>query len=145
MIELPCVGESLLSLIPQRAPIIMVDKFRGLEDDISLSNLTILDDNIFIEGQSFTESGLIEHIAQSAAARIGYIYKLKNEEVPIGYIGSVDKLTIRSFPKVGDILDTQIRVLQEIFGLTLIYAEVYIGTTLIASCNMKIFLGDEKK
>lgn len=145
MIKLPCTGDCLLELIPQRSPIVMVDVFKGIENEMSRSGLTILSTNIFTSNGQFTEPGLIEHIAQSAAARIGYIYQQKNEAVPIGFIGSVDKLKINRLPLVNDVLETQICVLQEIFGITLIQAEVFVGEECIASCKMKIFLGDEEK
>lgn len=145
MIQLPCTGNSLLELIPQRSPIVMVDIFKGIENDVSRSGLTVLSTNIFVSDDKLMEPGLIEHIAQSAAARIGYIFKLKEENVPIGFIGSVDKLKITRLPMLGEVLDTRICVLQEIFGITLIQADVYVGDESIASCKMKIFLGNEEK
>lgn len=145
MIQLPCTGASLMELIPQRSPIVMIDVFYGIENEVSHSGLTILSTNIFIDNKQFAEPGLIEHIAQSAAARIGYIFKLKEERVPIGFIGSVDKLKINRLPVVDEVLDTRICVLQEIFGITLIQADVFVGQELIASCKMKIFLENEAK
>lgn len=144
MIELPCTGTALLNLIPQRLPILMIDAFNGFSGDDSLSSLTINEDNLFVEKKIFLESGLIEHIAQSAAARVGFVCKSQNKSVPIGFIGSVDKLVINELPHVGDVLETKITVLQEVFGITLIQAQVYVIDKLIASCNMKIFLGNEE-
>ena len=77
-------GEGILNLIPQRPPIVMVDSFCGIEDNCSYSGLTVTDDNIFCQEGKLQEAGIIEHIAQSAAARIGYIYLQKNEPVPLG-------------------------------------------------------------
>ena len=65
----------IIDLIPQRDPIVMIDKFVGITNGISETQLTIKDNNIFVENGCFTEFGLIEHIAQSAAARVGYICK----------------------------------------------------------------------
>ena len=72
-------GEGILNLIPQRPPTVMVDSFCGIEDNCSYSGLTVTDDNIFCQEGKLQEAGIIEHIAQSAAARIGYIYLQKNE------------------------------------------------------------------
>ena len=72
-------GEGILNLIPQRPPIVMVDSFCGIEDNCSYSGFTVTDDNIFCQEGKLQEAGIIEHIAQSAAARIGYIYLQKNE------------------------------------------------------------------
>lgn len=133
-------GEGILDLIPQRPPIVMVDKFYGVEDDCSYTGLTISPDNIFIERNRFKEPGIIEHIAQSAAARVGYICKQDNIPVPLGFIGSVDKMTIHALPKVGDELYTEIKIIQEVAEITLIGATVKIGDKLVAECRMKIFL-----
>lgn len=80
----------IIDLIPQREPIVMVDKFVGITNGISETQLTIKNDNIFVENDCFTEFGLIEHIAQSAAARVGYICKKENKPISIGYIGAAE-------------------------------------------------------
>ncbi|EGJ99706.1 hypothetical protein [Dysgonomonas gadei] len=136
-------GEDILNLIPQRPPIVMVDKFYGIEDDCSYTGLTVSPDNIFIENNRFKEPGIIEHIAQSAAARVGYICRQNNVPVPLGFIGSVDKMTIHTLPKVGEDLDTEIKIIQEVAEITLISATVKTGDNLIAECRMKIFLKKE--
>ena len=87
-------GEGILNLIPQRPPIVMVDSFFGIEKNHSYSGLTVTADNIFYETGKLQEAGIIEHIAQSAAARIGFLYTRQGEKVPLGFIGSVDKLKI---------------------------------------------------
>lgn len=136
-------GNDILKLIPQRSPIVMVDSFFGIEEDRSYSGLTVTADNIFCEAGKLQETGLIEHIAQSAAARIGYLYTQKGEEVPLGFIGSVDKLKVYSLPDIGMKLFTEITVVQEVFDITLIAAQVKAGKELMAECRMKIFIKKE--
>lgn len=136
-------GDGILKLIPQRSPIVMVDSFFGIEEDRSYSGLTVTADNIFCEAGKLQETGLIEHIAQSAAARIGYLYTQKGEEVPLGFIGSVDKLKVYSLPEIGTKLFTEITVVQEVFDITLIAAQVKAGEELMAECRMKIFIKKE--
>lgn len=133
-------GEDILKLLPQRAPILMIDKFYGIEENDSRSGLTITTDNIFCSDSEMQETGIIEHIAQSAAARVGYIYVEKGEEVPLGFIGSVDKLTVHRLPMVGEELTTTISVMQEVGDITLVSGSTLSGDTLIADCRMKIFL-----
>ena len=130
----------ILELIPQRPPMVMVDAFYGMEDGVSQSGLTVADGNIFCQGGVLREPGIVEHIAQSAAARAGYIFKMKNEPVPLGFIGSVDKLKISRLPKVGDTLRTTISVMQEMGGLSLISAATEDNEGPVAECRMKIFL-----
>ncbi|CDA82677.1 uncharacterized protein BN772_01177 [Bacteroides sp. CAG:754] len=136
-------GEGILGLIPQRPPIVMVDSFFGIEENCSYSGLTITSDNIFCEAGKLQEPGIIEHIAQSAAARIGFIYTRQGAQVPLGFIGSVDKLKIYNLPEVGIKLFTEITVVQEVFDITLVSAQVKAGEELIAECRMKIFIKKE--
>ncbi len=136
-------GEGILGLIPQRPPIVMVDCFFGIKEDRSYSGLTVTADNIFCEAGKLQEAGLIEHIAQSAAARIGFLYTQQGKEVPLGFIGSVDKLKIYSLPDVGQKLLTEITVVQEVFDITLISAQVKADEKLTAECRMKIFIKKE--
>ncbi|MDR0660427.1 MAG: hydroxymyristoyl-ACP dehydratase [Prevotellaceae bacterium] len=132
--------EEILQLIPQRPPMVMVDKFHGVNGDFSYSGLTIQPENIFCQTGYFAEVGLIEHIAQSAAARVGYIYTQKGESVPLGFIGSVDKFKLHKLPQVGNELYTEIQVMQEIGDITLISAKTRVAEELVAECKMKIFL-----
>lgn len=130
----------IIDLIPQREPIVMVDKFVGITNGISETQLTIKNDNIFVENDCFTEFGLIEHIAQSAAARVGYICRNENKPISIGYIGAISNMEIVFLPKINDMLETKIEILQEVFNITLIKAESFTDGRLVASCQMKIFL-----
>lgn len=136
-------GEEIFKLIPQRPPMVMVDCFCGMEKDISYSGLTVSAGNLFCRDGALQETGMIEHIAQSAAARIGYIYKLRQEPVPLGFIGSVEKMKINRLPSVGAELQTSITIVQEVFDITLITAQVKENDELLAECRMKIYLKKE--
>ena len=131
---------NILYLIPQRPPIVMVDEFIGMENDISTTRFDIVEDNIFVNDGIFSECGLIEHIAQSAGARVGYMYKNKKQPIPLGYIASVNDFVLIENPKVGETIYTTIEVVQEVFNITLIRAVCKIGGQEIASCKMKIYL-----
>lgn len=136
-------GDGIQDLIPQRPPMVMVDAFYGMEEERSYAGLTVSADNIFCREGKLQEAGIIEHIAQSAAARIGYIYLQKNEPVPLGFIGSVDKLTLHRLPETSQELYTEITVIQEVFDITLVAANVSTEEGTVAECRMKIFLNKE--
>ena len=58
------------ALIPQRDPILMVDELLEASDDAATTSLTVRDDNFFLDEEGkLAETGLIEHIAQSASGR----------------------------------------------------------------------------
>lgn len=133
----------ILNYIPQRFPIVMVDSFYGIEGNNSYSSLDILETNIFYNNGKFDECGIIEHIAQSAALRIGYIFKSNGQNVPIGFIGSVNNLEISRLPKAGDTLQTTISIEQEFMNFTVIKGVTICNGDIIAQCKMKIFLQEE--
>jgi len=133
-------GEAIKEYIPQREPIIMVDAFYGIADNKSFSGLTVKEENILVENGLLSEAGIIEHIAQSCALRVGYQYRQQQLPVPTGYIGAIKNMKILSLPQVGQDLFTTVTVLQEIFGITLVSVEVEVNQTLIAAGEMKIFL-----
>jgi len=87
----------------------------------------------------------VENIAQTAAARIGYICSRENKPVPIGYIAAVQHLKIDGLPKVGDILETEITIKNQVLNVTIISGHSRVGEKLVASCEMKIFISDNFK
>lgn len=137
-------GEAIYELIPQRPPIVMVDAFYGVEGECSYSSLTVAPDNIFVENGHLAEPGLVEHVAQSAAAHEGYVCKKENRPVPVGFIGQLKNFKIHGLPSVGDKLCTTISIVSEFMGVSLISATVRTGETLWAECEMKIFLGNDQ-
>jgi len=133
-------GDAIMDYIPQRPPIVMVDAFFGIDGNRSCSGLTIAPDNLFVHGSRFMEPGIIEHIAQSCALRVGYLCRERNSPVPLGYIAAVKNMTLHNLPEVGDCLRTTVTVEQEVFDITLISAEIRRNKNLIIACEMKIFL-----
>ncbi|MDR1405758.1 MAG: hydroxymyristoyl-ACP dehydratase [Prevotellaceae bacterium] len=133
-------GDAIIDYIPQRRPIVMVDKLLDVEGAFSRTGLTVAPDNIFVEDGQLTEAGVIEHIAQSCALRAGYIFKQQNLPIPVGYIAAVKNMVFTAAAAVGDELVTTVKILQEILDITLVAAEVRRGTDVVAACEMKIFL-----
>ncbi|MDY7393893.1 hypothetical protein UMM65_01430 [Aureibaculum sp. 2210JD6-5] len=124
-------------LIPQKAPIVMVDTLLRYSDAEVTSKLTITDFNIFTKNNIFTEPGLIEHMAQTVALHTGYKYYLQNKPSPTGYIGSIKSVEIVNLPKLNDTLITTASILHEIMGVTLVAVDVTLNGKSIATGEMK--------
>ena len=137
------VGEGLYKLIPQRNPIVMVDTFFGASEEGAETGLHVQSGNIFCEEGYLREPGMIEHVAQSAAAFAGYAPYVKGELPKLGFIGEVKKFKIIRLPKVGEFLHTSLRVLGEAAGVTLISAETKVDEDILATCQMKIFIKED--
>jgi 3-hydroxymyristoyl/3-hydroxydecanoyl-(acyl carrier protein) dehydratase len=134
---------NILELLPQRPPFIAIDRLRHFDSRVTITGFRVVEESIFVEDNFFTESGIIENIAQTCAARMGYINKyLCSDSVKIGFIGSIKNLIIEELPKVGDELTTTIEVVSEVFAITLVNAKVEVGDKVMASCEMKISITD---
>lgn len=134
----------LNELLPQRPPFVMIDRLVSCDDVFAVTELTIREDNIFVEDERLTSSGLIENIAQTCAARIGYINLNAGGTVKIGVIGSISDIDIARTPKVGERLETHAEVISEVFLLTLIEAVIRSNGEEIARGKMKIALTDKE-
>ena len=130
-------------LIPQRPPIVMVDVVWSADEQSADTGLTIQEDNIFVKDGLFREPGLIEHIAQSAAAFAGYGTFVRGEEPKLGFIGEIKDCVFNLMPPVGSELRTHIQLVTVIGGIRLVNAEVRLKDELVATCVMKIFLKND--
>lgn len=126
--------------IPQKPPMVMVDRLVELGEKTTLTTFLIRDDNIFCENGEFREPGLIENMAQTAAAGVGSATGNAGNEAPTGYIGGIRDLRIGAFPRVGQEITTRVTVLHEIFNAMVVQGEVFLEGRSIAGCEMKIFL-----
>lgn len=127
-------------LIPQRPPFVMVARLTAFDPVVTRTELAIEDDNIFVENGFLTASGVTENIAQTCAARMGYINLMNSQTVKLGFIGAIRNLEIHRLPRAGETIETTIEVREEVFGMTLVDATVYAGSDLIATSEMKIAL-----
>ena len=126
-------------ILPQRAPIVMIDALTSYTDSEVETTFLVREDDIFVEDGVMSECGVLEHIAQTCAARTGYISKyILKKPVDIGYIGQIKSMLVTRRPKVGETLTTRIKVLGEVFGITSITAVVNSGDETIARGSMKL-------
>lgn len=125
------------SLIPQKFPFVMVNGLNEYTENHLLSEFIIKEENIFVQDGVFQASGLIEHQAQSVALHTGYKYYLLGKEAPTGYIGAIKSFEADALPKVGDQLKTEVTILNEMMGVTLVEIITKINETVIAKSQMK--------
>jgi predicted hotdog family 3-hydroxylacyl-ACP dehydratase len=125
-------------ILPQRPPFVMIDNLTAYDDETTSTRLTVRDDNIFVEDGRMLATGVVENVAQTCAARLGYYNLISGLPVKIGYIGAVNNMHVMRCPLVGETVDTTIRVKEEVFGMTLVYAEVRVADETIVTADMKI-------
>lgn len=137
--------ENIESLIPQRKPFVMIDELSFSDGKSTRTRLQVRADNIFVQNGLFTEPGLLENIAQTAAARAGYEANKENAPVRVGYIGAVKNFEVFDLPGVGDIIETEITIGNQVFDVSVIKGVISFNNRVIAKCEMKIFIKNHKK
>lgn len=132
--------ENITEYIPQRAPIVMVDTIEYCEGNKTITTFKVQPDNIFVKNGFLQEPGIIENIAQTAAAKAGYEVKKLGAEPLVGFIGAVKDLLIHDLAPVGSTIETTVTLKMEVMGVTLIEGKSTCNGKDIASCEMKIIL-----
>ena len=135
----------ITDILPQRNPMIMISQLESCDEEFATSNFSIKDDNILVNEGCLSTSGILENIAQTCAARIGYLCKyVYFKPICIGYIGAVKKLEVIENPKVGESIFTEIKILNSAFNIDQIEAKVWSKdkTRILAEGEMKISLTD---
>ena len=124
----------------------MVGTLTHFDRTLTVTETRVSAENIFVDGGRMTAPGLMENIAQTCAARIGYFNKyILKKGIQLGFIGAVRNFEVCSLPAVGDVLTTAVEVREEVFGMTLADATVKVGDRLIVSTEMKIAVRDAEQ
>lgn len=133
------------NILPQLPPFLFVDRLLHYDEQVTRTAFTVPEEGLFVEDGHFRTAGLVEHMAQSSAVRIGYICRyILHVPVHIGYIGSVRKLKVYRNPAVGDRLETSVLFREDVFGITMTDIEVRCGDEVIATASIKTALSDKE-
>ncbi len=100
-------------------------------------------DNLFCLDGKLTEPGLIENIAQTAAAQAGYQCHVKNIPVPLGFIASIKDLQVIKLPPVNARISTRIEITNQVFDVTIFNASVFLEGECICTGEMRVFIKSE--
>ncbi|MFY7815686.1 MAG: hypothetical protein ACOVRK_10935 [Chryseobacterium taeanense] len=136
--QLPTSDQNFVeSLIPQRFPFIMVNSLAEYSETQLISGFEVKQENIFVQDGIFQASGLVEHQAQSVALHTGYKYYLLGKEAPTGYIGAIKTFEALQLPKLGDTLTSEVSIINEMMGVTLVDVVTKLNDEVIAKSQMK--------
>lgn len=126
-------------VLPQQDPFVMIGTLTHFEMTTSTTETLIKEDNIFVDNGRFSASGMMENIAQTCAARVGFYNKfILHKDVQVGFIGAIRNYVVNSLPEVGSVISTKVDILEEVFGMTLANAEVSCGDAVVATAEIKL-------
>ncbi len=127
--------------IPQAPPFTMIDTLMYVDETTARAELFISENNIFCSNGIFLEAGLIEFMAQTAAAKTGYLSHVSQRQAPIGYIGMLKNLHIYSLPRQETTITAEIKETHKIANAVLIEGSVRSSGKTIAEGHIRIYLG----
>jgi len=128
----------MATLLPQQMPFRFVDRLLSYDDVDTVTEYAVTEECLFLEDGRMLASGILEHMAQSSAARVGYLNKyIRHLDVKIGFIGSVRGAKIHRSPREGEVLTTTVSLVQEIFGISMVDVVVRSGEEVLAEASMK--------
>ena len=138
-------GIDIHTLLPQQEPFVMVGCLIQIDEKSFATETVVKAENIFVDDGRLSDSGLIENIAQTCAARIGFVNKyILKKGIQIGFIGAVRNLEVVKLPKVGQTITTKVEVVEEVFGMTLANATVTCEGETLVTTEMKIAIRSEE-
>lgn len=135
-------GAALLALLPQRPPMLLIDALLTCSDERTVSRFRVPADSVLVEHGVLSEAGLLENIAQTAAAGAGFAHQRQGQPAPVGFIAAIKNLQISALPAVGTELTTEVRVLNQVLEFSIVRGTVRAGGATFAECEMRIFIKD---
>ena len=127
------------TVLPQQEPFVMIGTMTHFELMTSTTETEIKESNIFVTDGQISAAGMMENIAQTCAARVGFYNKyILKKEVQVGFIGAIRNYVVNELPKVGSTIVTKVDILEEIFGMTLATAEIKCEGRVVATAEIKL-------
>ena len=116
----------------------MIGSLVSVTADRFESEFLIEEHNMLVEDGRFTESGLLENIAQTCAASFGFLNREEAGEPKIGFIGAMTKVEVYELPPVNSTIRTIVVPLHQLGNIYLVKGESFMEGRILLGCEMKI-------
>lgn len=108
-------GEQILPYLPQRPPMVFVDSFFGMFDNVQYSSLLITPEMVFVEDGRLLDIGLIEFLTQSGYVWFSYrekvILQKSDLEITKGYLCKIKNVHVSDTPRTGTRIYSKMEVI----------------------------------
>ena len=132
-------------ILPQREPFLFVDRLVHYDERETVTAFMVPAEHLLVSDGYLTAPGILENMAQSSAARIGYLCKyILHVPVRIGYIGAIRKFRVNRLPAAGETVETTVVLREDVFGISLADVTVRVGEEVIAEAALKTALGEKE-
>lgn len=103
----------ILSLLPHRPPIIVVDRVLAVEGLKTTTAYQVQPDTVFISHNGFSEMGMLENLAQTSFIFLNYFFSAEktgstgeSTRKKLGFISNISRFELIRCPKIGEQLKT---------------------------------------
>ena len=142
------------NFLPHREPFLLVDKILSIDDEHVSTTFLIQSDNIFVADDAiFSETGLVEHAAQTCSTIMGKGFfdedDITGESTNlIGFISTIKKATVIACPSVGQTIKTVAKLRSrsdnEEYSICNLVCTTYQDEKELLSCEMNLFFYEIK-
>lgn len=127
------------TLLPQQEPFVMVGRLAHYDHQRTITETTVNPENILADDGTLSPAGMAENIAQTCAARIGYINRyILRKDVTAGVIAAITGMKILRRPQTGETMRTTLDVEAEAFGMIMASATIAVNGNTIAETRIKL-------
>ena len=133
----------ILEYIPQKQPFVLIDTLLNTDEKCSTTTFTIPETHVLLKDNTLLEAGLIENIAQTVAVGAGYRLKQEGKSAKTGFIAAVKRLSIEKRPCSGSKIITRVELISAFENAMVVHGEIDENGTIIAKCQMNIFIIDK--
>ena len=136
---------NITDLLPQRKPFVMISSLLSCSYERTVTLFEVSGDNVFVEGGRLVPEGIVENIAQTCAARIGFINKyILHKPVSVGYVCALKNFKVAGTPAVGETVETEINLKGEFGTMLIVDAVAKSGGNMLAEGPTVIALDESR-
>lgn len=129
------------NLIPHREPMILISEVLSYFQGMITTSYTVTENCVFLKNDIFTEAGIIEHMAQTAAAMNG-LQSDSSKEPSAGYLVAINNFKLKRCPNIRErIVSTAVESFT-FNGLSRFKTEIKIGDNIIATAELTTTLNN---
>jgi predicted hotdog family 3-hydroxylacyl-ACP dehydratase len=132
-------------LVPHKPPMLMIDRLLEVRERASVSEMTVLEDMLFVgKDGKLDDASYPEIMSQAIAAQEGFRKFGSRNPHQEGLLLGIKNLEIPGSARVGDVLRISMLKVAKYGDFGIVQGEVKKGDTVIARGELKIFQSDGK-
>lgn len=128
------------TLLPHRAPMLLLETFTGCTDTTASATACFAADHFAVADGKVLEPALVECVAQTVAAAMGYRARGQAGPPRIGMLTIVSDFQIHSRPPAGQQLQIEARELRRLGPMLMVAGTITCNGQLIASGNLTLYV-----